>query len=166
MPSLIVLRGNSGSGKSTVARLVRESARPGAKIAVVEQDYLRRIVLKEKEGKGSANIGLIHQTVSYCLDQGFHVVLEGILYSQRYGEMIEALVEEADQHWAYYFDVSFEETLRRHATKPNAAEFGEVEMRSWFNADDRLGLTRESVIPEGNSTSDSVNRILSDSGLA
>ncbi len=42
---LIVLRGNSGSGKSTVARAVRE--RYGRGCAPVEQDYLREIVLRE-----------------------------------------------------------------------------------------------------------------------
>lgn len=165
MPNLIVLRGNSGSGKSTVARLVRERARSGYKVAIVEQDYLRRIVLKEKENEGSANIGLIQQTVSYCLGQGYHVVLEGILYSKRYRDMIRTLVDEADQHWIYYFDVAFEETLRRHATKPNAADFGEVEMREWYNADDRLGLAREWSIPEEHSSDASVARILSDTAL-
>lgn len=165
MSKLIVFRGNSGSGKSTVARLVREQARSGCKVAIVEQDYLRRIVLKEKENEGRANIGLIQQTVSYCLGQGYHVVLEGILYSRRYRDMIRTLVEEADQHWIYYFDVSFEETLRRHATKPNAADFGEVEMRDWYNADDRLGLTREWVIPEEHSSDASVARILADTDL-
>lgn len=138
---------------------------PGSKVAIIEQDYLRRIVLKEKENEGVVNIGLIQQTVSYCLGQGFHVVLEGILYSKRYGNMIRTLVDEADQHWIYYLDASFEETLRRHATKPNAAEFGELEMRDWYNADDRLGLTREWVIPERNSSATTVSRILSDCKL-
>jgi len=44
---LIVLRGNSGSGKSTTARALRE--RFGRRLAWVEQDYLRRVVLKEHD---------------------------------------------------------------------------------------------------------------------
>jgi predicted kinase len=44
---LIVLRGNSGPGKSTVAK------RP------VEQDNIRRGILKEKETDDRANIALI-----------------------------------------------------------------------------------------------------------
>ena len=50
---LIVLRGNSGSGKSTVARAVRE--RYGRGCALVEQDYLRRIVLRELDGDGGGS---------------------------------------------------------------------------------------------------------------
>lgn len=37
---------------------------------------------------------------------------------------------------AYYFDLPFEETLRRHQTKPNCKEFGEVEMRRWWREKD------------------------------
>lgn len=44
---LIVLRGPSGSGKSSAARAVREAQKQ--QIAIIEQDYWRRIVLKEKD---------------------------------------------------------------------------------------------------------------------
>jgi len=42
---LAVLRGPSGSGKSSTARAVRE--RLGRGVARVEQDHLRRIVLRD-----------------------------------------------------------------------------------------------------------------------
>lgn len=74
---LVILRGNSGSGKSSTARELR--ARLGRGVAWVEQDYLRRTVLREKDAPGGANIGLIDQTVRYALDCGYDVVLEGIL---------------------------------------------------------------------------------------
>lgn len=51
---LIVLRGNSGSGKSTTAKMLRDAAiakGTKTKIAIIEQDYLRRYILKEKEEK-------------------------------------------------------------------------------------------------------------------
>ena len=47
---LIVLRGNSGSGKSTVAQAVRE--RYGRGCAPVEQGYPREIVLRELDRDG------------------------------------------------------------------------------------------------------------------
>lgn len=49
---LIVLRGNSASGKSTVARAVRD--RYGYGIALVGQDNIRRTVLREKDVRASA----------------------------------------------------------------------------------------------------------------
>ena len=54
---LVVLRGNSGSGKSTTARTLRE--RLGRGTAWVEQDHLRRILLRERDVPGGVNIGLI-----------------------------------------------------------------------------------------------------------
>lgn len=54
---LIVLRGNSASGKSSVAAGLRD--RFGRGLAVVGQDNLRRTVLRERDRPGAANIGLI-----------------------------------------------------------------------------------------------------------
>ncbi|MCM3920185.1 hypothetical protein ND748_00560 [Frankia sp. AiPs1] len=75
--TLVVIRGNSGAGKSSVARAVR--ARSGRGVALVEQDYLRRILLREWDQPGGVAPALIDQTVRFCLDHGYHVVLEGIL---------------------------------------------------------------------------------------
>jgi hypothetical protein len=34
-------------------------------------------------------------------------------------------------NYVYYFDLSFDETLRRHNLKPNKDEYGEKAMRGW-----------------------------------
>src|SRR6266536_5017044 len=129
-PKLVVLRGNSGSGKSTVARRLREVS--DRKTATVEQDYLRRFVLKEKETEGANNIDLIEQTVEFALGRGYDVILEGILYFPRYGDMLRRLVSKCPDNYFFYLDVSLDETLKRHLTKPDAHEFGEKEMRQWY----------------------------------
>jgi len=156
---LIVLRGNSGSGKSTAAQAVRD--RYGRGIAIVGQDNLRRTVLRERDTPGAANIGLIDLTARYALDRGYHVIIEGILYAAHYGEMLRQL--RADHRGIsrfFYFDVSFEETLRRHATKPQANEFGELEMRDWYRSRDVLTGVDEACIPEATSLEDAVTRIM------
>jgi adenylylsulfate kinase-like enzyme len=165
---LIVLRGNSGSGKSTVAKLLRDTAiaqGSTSKIALIEQDYLRRIVLKEKETTGGDNIDLIAQTVRFALSHNYHVILEGILNAAHYRTMLEQLQTESDEHFFYYFDVPFDETLKRHATKPNAHEFGEAEMRKWYAPQDLLGLDEEQLIPASFSREESVTKILTDTAL-
>lgn len=165
---LIIIRGNSGSGKSTTAHALREKAiENGANkfIALVEQDYFRRIVLKEKESVGADNIDLIDQTVKFLLDRDYVVILEGILSSKRYGTMIQKLCEHAGEYKAYYMNVSLAETLNRHNKKPNAHEFGEAEMTSWYKPLDLLGIDNEFVLEETLSQEQIIDRIRKDTGL-
>ena len=119
---LVVLRGNSGSGKSTVATLLRD--RIGRGVAWVEQDYIRRILLREHDRPDATNIGLLGHTVRYALDAGYHVILEGILNSGRYAAMLTELT--ADHRGTtghYYLDVPlrkpFGDTRVEHNETPS-----------------------------------------------
>ncbi|HEY5015485.1 MAG TPA: AAA family ATPase [Streptosporangiaceae bacterium] len=162
---LIVIRGNSASGKSAVADEIRR--RHGRGLAIVGQDNLRRQVLREWDVPGAANIDLIDLTARFALDRGFHVIVEGILHADHYGRMLTALIaEHADRAGAYYLDVPWAETLRRHATKPQAAEYGEREMRGWYRERDLLPGGLEQIIPAASALDETVRRIMAESGLA
>ncbi|MGP3951214.1 AAA family ATPase [Streptomyces sp. 7N604] len=162
---LVVLRGNSASGKSSVAAGLREKF--GRGLALVGQDNLRRIVLRERDRPGAANIGLIDTVARYALDAGFHVVVEGILGADRYGEMLAQLrADHRGPTYGYYLDVPFEQTLARHATKPQASEYGEAEMRAWYRPLDLLPSGLETVIGADSSLHETVDRIMLDTGLA
>ncbi|WP_328303491.1 kinase [Streptomyces sp. NBC_00435] len=162
---LIVLRGNSASGKSSVAEAIRD--RHGRGVALVGQDNLRRVVLRERDVPGAANIGLIGSVARYALDHGFHVIVEGILYADRYGPMLDALrrAHRGRTHF-YYLDVPFEETLRRHAGKPHAAEYGEAELREWYRPLDLLPGDWETIVGAGDSLEDTVARVMAEAGLS
>ncbi|MFM9445677.1 AAA family ATPase [Streptomyces acidiscabies] len=161
---LVVLRGNSASGKSSVAAAIRE--RFGRGIALVGQDNLRRVVLREHDRPGAANIGLIDTVTRYALDSGFHVVVEGILYASHYGDMLTRLV--ADHRGTtrcYYLDVPFEETLVRHAAKPEMSGVGEAQLREWYRPRDLLAGGVESVVPAGSALGETVGLVMRESGL-
>ncbi|MFE2561434.1 AAA family ATPase [Streptomyces sp. NPDC059352] len=161
---LVVLRGNSASGKSTVAAALRD--RFGRGLALVGQDNLRRIVLRERDRPGAANIGLIDLTARYAMDAGYHVVVEGILYADHYGQMLARLrADHRGQTHNYYLDVPFEETLARHATKSIAHEVGEQELRDWYRALDLLPGGVETVIGSNSTVDETVDRIMHDTGL-
>jgi predicted kinase len=163
--TLIVLRGNSASGKSAAAQRIRQ--RHGRGAAIVGQDTIRRDVLKERDTPGAVNIGLIGLIARYALEHAYHVIVEGILASERYGDMLAELCDDhrGPSHF-FYFDVSFEETVRRHATKPLASKYGEVELRDWFRPLDLLSMIAEHRIPETTSLDDAVDAIMRQSGLA
>lgn len=158
---LIIIRGNSGSGKSTVARALRE--RLGYGTALIEQDYIRRTLLREKDRPNQPNIELIKLNAEFALSKGYDVVLEGILPAKHYKKMLRELLENhSGPCFVYYFDVSLEETLRRHETKPNSHEFGETELRQWYLPHDTLGTPGEITISETSSRGESIARILND----
>jgi predicted kinase len=160
-----VLRGNSASGKSSVATGLRE--RYGRGIALVRQDVLRREVLRERDVPGGANIGLIDLTVRHALAHGFHTVLEGILYFPHYGEMLSGLLADfPDRTHCYYLDVPFEETLARHATKPIADKVTEHQLREWYQPLDLLPGGVETVVPATSALEETVDRVLRESGLS
>lgn len=162
---LVCVRGNSASGKSSVAAGIRE--RYGRGLALVEQDNLRRTVLRERDRPGAKNIGLIDLTTRYALDAGYHVVLEGILYAAHYADMLQRLIaDHRGRTCCYYLDVPFGATLARHATKPIADEVGESQLREWYRPLDLLPGGIEDVIAADSALRDTVDRIMTDTGLA
>ncbi|MET9494467.1 AAA family ATPase [Streptomyces sp. NPDC006552] len=164
---LVVVRGNSASGKSSVAAGLR--ARFGRGIALVAQDNLRRTVLRERDLPGGKNIGLIDTVARYALDAGYHVVVEGIMYADRYGDMLLGLV--ADHRGVsrcYYLDVPYAQTLERHASKPDPellAQVTQEHLRSWYRERDVLPGALETVIGADSSLEDTVSRVMRDTGL-
>ena len=166
MTVLIVIRGNSGSGKSSVAREVRR--RYGRGCALIEQDYLRRIMLREHDTTGLDGLApqLIGANAKLALDNGYHVVLEGILFSGRYRTMLgELIAGHPGPSHLYYLDVSLDETLRRHTTRPQAGDFTAEQMGDWYAPRDVLGLPQERVIGEASTLEETVETILDTSGL-
>jgi predicted kinase len=158
---LVVLRGNSGSGKTTTAQEIRR--RVGRGVAWIEQDYLRRILLREHDRAGAANIGLIDQTARYALDHGYHVILEGILYSPTYGAMLRQLIaDHAGVTGVYYFQLPFDETVRRHSTRPLAEVVTPEKMRDWYQPCDLLGVPGEQVIDSSSNLAGTVERVIGD----
>lgn len=65
------------------------------------------------------------------------------------------------ESYAYYFDISFEETLLRHQNKVDA-NFGKEEMEQWYIKNDVLGIKNEKIILEKYTIEDTVSLILDD----
>ena len=127
MTKLIVLRGNSGSGKTTVAKELQNKF--GNNTMLLSQDVIRRDILKVKDGENTLALPLMKELLRYGREHSDVVILEGIMCADWYRPLFELAVELYGSNvYAYYFDISFEETLRRHQTKPNCASFGAKEM--------------------------------------
>lgn len=82
MSKLVIIRGNSGSGKTTVAKALQHKL--GHNIMVISQDVIRRDMLRVKDGVDTKALSLLSELLVYGNNNCKFVILEGILYSQWY----------------------------------------------------------------------------------
>ena len=158
MKKLIILRGNSGSGKTTIAKELQK--RFGRNTMLISQDMIRRDMLKVKDGKNTLAIPLMKELLSYGNKHSEVVLLEGIMYADWYQSLFQLAVQLYDTRvYAYYFDLPFEETLKRHQTKPNRSDFGEEEMRRWWREKDFSNILNEVCITFDKDKESIVNEI-------
>lgn len=147
MRKLIILRGNSGSGKTTIAKELQN--RFGSNTMLISQDVIRRDMLKVKDGENTQALPLMQELLIYGSNHSNVVILEGIMYADWYKPLFELAVKlYGTEVYAYYFDLTFEETLKRHQTKPNCHEFGEEAMRRWWREKDFSDVLHEVTITD------------------
>jgi len=142
---LIILRGNSGSGKSTTAKALQKKFGYGTML--ISQDVIRRELLYVKDGIDTKAIPLLIDLAAYGRKNCEVVIIEGILNATWYQGL---------------FDLPFEETLIRHMKKPNCNDFGEAEMRKWWMEKDYIGIIKEKIIRKELSLDEIVSMIYSD----
>ena len=69
------------------------------------------------------------------------------MYADWYKPLFEYAIQLSDTKvYAYYFNIPFEETLKRHLTKPNCNDFGEETMRRWWREKDISDVLNEVCI--------------------
>lgn len=157
MAKLIIIRGQSGSGKSSLAKLLRTKTDP--KTALIEQDYIRRNLLGDIGRHGNDDVELLELAVKYALDIGYDVILEGILQKEYYADMMHRLLKYNRDNIIVFYDIPLEETFLRHKTKANSHEFGEEDMRKWYRENEELGVSCEIILKKDKSLEDAVTTI-------
>lgn len=162
MSKLIMLRGNSGSGKSSVSQELQRQI--GRNTLLLSQDKIRREMLWANDGYDTPALPLLIALLQYGHKNNEVTILEGILHSKWYRPLFEEAVKLfGTDIYAYYYDLPFEETLKRHETREKRFEFGEEEMRQWWNEKDYIGFIPEKTIDKEMSFETVVNMILSSS---
>ncbi len=159
MSKLIILRGNSGSGKSTVAKALFEQAKKPT--VLIDQDHYRFIF---KPAGGKLNSKSIHKMIKAnvltALEDNYDVILEGIFNVKSWKAIFDQIFKNHPKNnYIFYFDISFEETIKRHRTKPNKDEWSESDMKDWYNPKDFMGHEFEHVVSENYSKDETINKI-------
>ena len=145
MKKIIILRGNSGSGKTTIARALQKKF--GYNTMMISQDEIRRNILWVKDGVDTKALPLMIELMKYGYEHCDVVILEGIMYDEWYSPLFKTANELYGMNvYAYYFDIPFEETVRRHNTRDKKQEFGEEDMRRWWREKDFSSVFNEKII--------------------
>jgi predicted kinase len=154
---LIVLRGNSGSGKTTVATALQREL--GWPTAVLGQDHFRRIVYAEREQEHLANADLLAAAAAHCLAAAQSVVLEGVFNASRYAPMLERIAARTADARFFSFDLSLAETLRRHAERQHPEVTVEM-LSDWYHGWQPLPFVSETRIGADETVEQIVDRIV------
>ena len=156
---IIIIRGNSGSGKTTVANELCN--RLGADCMLLSQDVIRRDLLHTKDGENSVAIDLLKQLIIFGKAHSNIIVLEGILNSHWYKQLFDCIRKNFNNIYAYYYDISFDETVKRFLTKNNT-DYTAQDMKRWWKKNDLIGFNEEKIISKDMSVNDVVEMILND----
>lgn len=163
---LVILRGDSASGKTTTALALRE--RLGQKVALIHQDYFRREILsnEDKSQRSRDASILIVGAAREALNLGYDVILDGIFNLRDYSALFEQLHDDhRGQTRIYQFDIGLDETIRRHAGRPLSKEFGGDKLRDWYDGWQPLPWHDETRVGGDVSVKDLVTSILRDLSL-
>jgi adenylate kinase family enzyme len=150
---LIVLRGPSGAGKSTVAKLLHEKAIN--KTALVEQDYYRHVMFNNLHSDLEAPRYVMFAGVQAALEHGYDVILEGFMGMGKYKSYFDELLNHHPKNnYFFYFDVPFEETLRRHKTRRKSEQLDASKMHELYLRSGPSEYPNEKIIHENVSAKD------------
>ena len=86
MVKLIILRGNSGSGKTTIAKELQRKF--GENTMLISQDVIRREMLRVKDGPNTLALPLIKELLFYGTSHSDIIILEGIMYADWYKPLL------------------------------------------------------------------------------
>lgn len=147
MSKLIIIRGNSGSGKTSLAKNLQH--RFGFNTMVISQDVVRREMLWVKDGPGTLALPLMIELLKYGHKNSEVAILEGILDADINDELfITAKKLYNDNIYAFYYDIPFEETVSRHQTRAKKHSFGAEDMKRWWKEKDFLQNISEEIFSE------------------
>ncbi len=165
MSKLIILRGNSGSGKTTIAKALQKKI--GLGTMLISQDVVRREILYLKGGDKTKVSNLLYTLALFGKENCDIIILEGILKTQKYEDLLKKLsIEFKNNIYSYYFDIPFEETLKRHSQRKCVNEFGEEEMRKWWKEKDFSKVLSEKIIGKDMDKEDIINKIIAEADIS
>jgi len=158
---IIIIRGNSGSGKSTISKALQKKLVKDT--LLIPHDMVRMVMVGQyADTVGNPSVKLLENLLVYGQQNFSYIILEGILNSYIYKSVFDMINETfKDNIFAYYFDLPIEETIKRHIER-DWHEFGEKEMREWFVEKDYISNIKEKILTKEMSRDEIIAMIYQD----
>lgn len=153
---IVLIRGNSASGKSTVAKAL-QLVLPNTML--ISQDEIRRNMLRESDRDGSDTMRVIELLVAAAKEMNRLVILDGIFRQDTYGDWLVQLFE-TYSGTAWYLNISLATTKVRHAGRAQSKDFGDEHLEAWYRPHDTIDALNEYLVPETWTQDDTVKSIL------
>ena len=147
-PIFILIRGNSGSGKTVLANYLQNHF-GYQRCLLLHEDLLRLDILHVKEKEAAPTASLIELMIDWGKQYYPIIILEGILPKRIYGTALTKIIHEFGAGaFVYYLDVPFAQTVKHNEEKEKP--FSLANLEKWWLEQDTLGeqerkLTNASV---------------------
>lgn len=158
MAKLIIIRGPSGVGKTTVARaLMKRTRRPGV---LVDLDHYRFSFVNPPRRDHGLEYEMSASDVNIGLQLGFDVIFDGNFTAEDPDPFLDRLFStHPEENYLFYLEATLRETLKRHATRV-APRISTRKMREVYKYASPTGLAGEVVIPQSSSLEQTVEQII------
>ncbi len=163
MTKLIIIRGPSGVGKSTVAKaLLKRTTRP---TVLVDLDHYRFSFVNPPNHDHGLEYAMSGSDVLIGLQLGFDVIFDGNFTATAHDPFLDKLLSaHPEETYLFYLDASLNETLKRHETKSHP-RISADKMKEVYHYASPTGHEQEVIIPESSSVAQTVEQIAQITGL-
>lgn len=157
MTKLIILRGPSGVGKSTVAQaLLGRTTRP---TVLVDLDYYRFSFVNPPHEDHNLEYEMSASDILIGLQLGFDVIFDGNFTAAAHDPFLAKLLRaHPEETYLFYLDASLDETLKRHETKSHP-RISKEKMKEVYHYTSPTGHEKEIIIPQGSSLEQTIEHI-------
>jgi len=163
MTKLIILRGPSGVGKSSVAKaLMERTTRP---TVLVDLDYYRFSFVNPPDNDHDLEYEMSSSDVLIGLRLGFDVIFDGNFRATADDPLlVKWFSDHPQENYLFYLDASLNETLKRHETKSHP-RISTEKMKEVYRYATATRHETEVIIPESSSLEQTVEQIARITGI-
>lgn len=143
MSKLLVIRGATGSGKSSLANYIHNYI-VGSSV-LLPQDVFTVDFIKNESSLFKASLDALETSARAYLNSDTVVILEGVFSAKHWEEMIYRLSVDTERHY-FFLSTTVDTSIERAGKREKSAQITEEDVRLWHPKSTPLHAANETVI--------------------